>query len=304
MRSNKKCTSRKLWAFILTVAIILAQLVVVLPTGIVNAAEINLAQGKPIVCNNYTQTYVATNANDGNVNTYWEGAANSYPNTLTVDLGSAQTIAKVNVKLPVAWGTRTQTFAVLGSTDNVTFNTLVNSALYTFTANNNVVTVTFTSTSQRYVRLSFTTNSGSTGGQVSEFEVTSGVSSTPTPTPTPVPGKYEAENAALSGGAKVNTDHTGYSGTGFVDGMQTSGSSQASFTVNVATAGSYNVDLRYANSMGVTETGSIYVNGTKIRQTSLPNLADWNTWSDKVEALSLNAGNNTIAYKYDSSRQR
>ena len=249
MRSNKKCTSRKLWAFILTVAIILAQMVVVLPAGIVNAAEINLAQGKAITCSNYTQTYVATNANDGNQNTYWEAAANSYPNTLTVDLGSAQTIAKVNVKLPATWGTRTQTFSVLGSTDNVTYNTLVNSAVYTFNpTSSNIVTITFASTSQRYVRLNFTTNSGSTGGQVSEFEVTSGVSSTPTPTPTPVPGKYEAENAALTGGAKVNTDHTGYSGTGFVDGIQTAGSSQAAFTVNVATAGSYNVDLRYANS--------------------------------------------------------
>ena len=48
MKSNRKCTSRKLWAFILTVAIILAQLMVVLPTGIVNAAEINLALGKTI----------------------------------------------------------------------------------------------------------------------------------------------------------------------------------------------------------------------------------------------------------------
>lgn len=34
----------------------------------------------------------------------------------------------------------------------------------------------------------------------------------------PVTGKYEAENAGLSGGAKVNTNHAGYSGTGFLDG--------------------------------------------------------------------------------------
>jgi hypothetical protein len=141
---------------------------------------------------------------------------------------------------------------------------------------------------------------------------TSASSSTSTPTPTatatptpvatatPAPGtKYEAENAALSGGAAVNTNHTGYSGTGFVDGYWNSGAT-TTFTVNAGSAGTYNVDLRYSNAMGSNETLSIYVNGTKLRQVSLSNLANWDTWSDKIDTLTLNAGNNTIAYKYDT----
>ncbi len=133
----------------------------------------NLALGKPIAESGHTQTYVATNANDGNLTTYWEGAA--YPALLTVDLGSAQSISSVKVKLnpDTAWGARTQTFAVLGSTDNVNFNTTLKaSASYGFDpATGNVVTITFTSASVRYVRLSFTANTGAPSGQVAEFEI-------------------------------------------------------------------------------------------------------------------------------------
>jgi hypothetical protein len=46
------------------------------------------------------------------------------------------------------------------------------SATYTLDpATGNVVTITFTSTSVRYVRLSITANSGATAGQVAEFEI-------------------------------------------------------------------------------------------------------------------------------------
>jgi beta-glucosidase len=125
---------------------------------------------------------------------------------------------------------------------------------------------------------------------------------TPTPTPTGTTGtKYEAENAALSGGAAVATDHTGYSGTGFVAGYYGSGTGQTTtFTVNASAAGSRNVTLRYANSMGSAQTISIYVNGMHAADVSYANLANWNTWADSTTALTLNAGNNTITYQKDS----
>ncbi|RKP54446.1 carbohydrate-binding protein [Cohnella endophytica] len=109
---------------------------------------------------------------------------------------------------------------------------------------------------------------------------------------------YEAENAALSGGAKVMTDHTGYSGTAFVAGYEAQGAS-TQFTVQMSAAGSYNVNLRYGNGSGTMRTLSIYVNGSKIQQTSLAATSDWDTWATKTETISLQAGSNTIAYKYD-----
>jgi hypothetical protein len=51
--------------------------------------------------------------------------------------------------------------------------------------------------------------------------------------------------------------------------------------------------------MGSPQTLSLYVNGVKIKQTTLPATADWDTWGDKVEMLNLNAGTNTIAYQFD-----
>ena len=110
--------------------------------------------------------------------------------------------------------------------------------------------------------------------------------------------KFEAESAALSGGAAINTNHSGYSGTGFVDGYVTQGAT-STFNVSVPSQGTYNVDLRYSAGNGA-KTVSIYVNGAKIKQTSLTGTSNWDTWSDKVETLTLNAGSNTITYKYDS----
>lgn len=45
---------------------------------------------------------------------------------------------------------------------------------------------------------------------------------------------------------------------------------------------------------------SIYVNGTRVKQTTLPNLANWDTWGTYEQTVTLNAGKNTISYQYDS----
>ena len=151
----------------------------------------NLAQGKSIVDNGHTGGFVATNANDGNTSTYWEGSG--YPNLLTVDLGSATTVGSVRVKVnpnPV-WAARTQNIEVLESTDNSTFNILVAAADYNFDpATGNQVTIEFTQLSTRYIRLSFTSNSEASNGQAAEFEVYESTPGTPTPTPTAAPVSY------------------------------------------------------------------------------------------------------------------
>jgi hypothetical protein len=61
---------------------------------------------------------------------------------------------------------------VLGSTDGTNFTTLVPSTAYRFDpATGNAVTITIPSTSARYLRLSFTGNSGWPAAQVSEFQL-------------------------------------------------------------------------------------------------------------------------------------
>lgn len=110
--------------------------------------------------------------------------------------------------------------------------------------------------------------------------------------------KYEAENAVLSGGAGVNTDHVDYSGTGFVDGYFNKGAT-TTFNVSAPKQGNCKVYMRYSAGRGGTETVSIYVNDLKVKQTNLQTTGSWDIWADKVEILPLNAGNNTITFKCD-----
>ncbi|MFF7857850.1 family 16 glycoside hydrolase [Streptomyces sp. NPDC007904] len=112
---------------------------------------------------------------------------------------------------------------------------------------------------------------------------------------------YEAEEAALTGAAGINTDHRGYSGSGFVDRYGTEGAT-TSFDVEVRKRGTYDVGLRYSNGPNPfegTKSLSLYVNGKKVKQTELRSTGNWDTWSTQREALPLRAGHNTIAYRYD-----
>jgi Malectin domain/Ricin-type beta-trefoil lectin domain/F5/8 type C domain len=134
----------------------------------------NLAIGKAITASSTTQTFVAANANDNSVTTYWEGAPSTYPNTLTVSLGANASLTSVVVKLnpDSSWATRTQTIQVLGHASGVTtFSSLVAAATYTFNpATGNSVTLPVTATVSD-VQLSFTANSGATAGQAAEFQI-------------------------------------------------------------------------------------------------------------------------------------
>lgn len=251
-------------------------------------ASSNLAAGKPVSASSHNDNYSAANTVDSESSTYWESANNAYPQWLRVDLGNVSKIGQVVLRLPESWGQRAQTLSVLGSVDDASYTTLVASASYSFDpASGNMVTINFPTASARYVKLNFTANTGWIAAQLSELEVFAASS-----------GAYEAENAQLTGGAKVNTDHTGYTGTGFVDGYWNQGAA-TQFMVNVDRAGVYSANLIYGNASGGDQTVSLYVNGTKIKQTTLSNLANWDTWSTKSEIVNLNAGANTIAYKYD-----
>jgi hypothetical protein len=134
----------------------------------------NAALSRPATSSSANGGFPASNAVDGNANTYWESTNNSFPQTLTVDLGATVNVNKVTLKLPPssAWGTRTQTLSVQGSTNGSSYTTIAGSRGFTFDpASGNTATVTFATTGQRYLRLNITGNTGWPAGQVSEFEV-------------------------------------------------------------------------------------------------------------------------------------
>jgi hypothetical protein len=139
----------------------------------VSSGSPNLAQGKTLTASSSVAPYTPGNANDLNQGTYWESNNNAFPQWIQVDLGASTSVNKLVLKLPVAgWGVRTQTFTVQGSGDGTNFSSIVASTGYVFApASANTVTINFTASSTRYIRLSFTANTDWPAGQLSEFEV-------------------------------------------------------------------------------------------------------------------------------------
>jgi hypothetical protein len=137
------------------------------------APAVNLALNQPVTASTTTSGFPASNAVDGNTSSYWESTDGSWPATLAVDLGTTDSISSVVLDLPTAWGTRTQTLSVLGSTDDSTWTTLVASATYTWNpSSGDTVTISLPAgTADRYVELDFTANDVQNGAQVSEFQV-------------------------------------------------------------------------------------------------------------------------------------
>ncbi|WP_426251985.1 discoidin domain-containing protein [Paenibacillus pabuli] len=140
----------------------------------------NIAIGKSINASSSTLSFAAANANDDNINTYWEGGSN--PSSLTLDLGSNHKITSIVLKLnpDSIWSTRTQTIQVLGhNQETTTFSNLVSAQSYTFNpASGNTVTIPVTATVKR-LQLNITANSGAPAGQIAEFQVFG----TPAPNP-------------------------------------------------------------------------------------------------------------------------
>ncbi|WP_369393123.1 PQQ-dependent sugar dehydrogenase [Streptomyces sp. CG1] len=104
---------------------------------------------------------------------------------------------------------------------------------------------------------------------------------------------YQAEDALISQGT-VATNHTGYTGTGFVDYTNIKGS-YVEFTVDAASAGPASVTLRFANGTGTDRPMDLSVNGSIVAPAvSFPATADWNTWASRAVTVTLKAGSNKI----------
>jgi hypothetical protein len=196
----------------------------------------NLAVGKPITASSSVFTFVATNANDNNTATYWEGAGGAYPNTLAVSLGANAAVDSVVLKLnpDSSWGTRTQNIQVLGREQSATgFTNVVSAANYVFTpSSSNIVTIPVGGAALADVQLRITSNTGAPAGQIAEFQVI-GV-----PAPNP---DLTITGASWSPSAPVETDAVTLSAVVRNAGAVASGATNVNFYLGTAKAGTANV---------------------------------------------------------------
>lgn len=216
----------------------------------VAAAATNLAQGRPTQESGHADVYDSSKVVDGNAGSYWESVNNSFPQWVQVDLGSAQSVNQVVLKLPTnGWGARTQTLSVRGSADGSSFTDLVGSRTYTFDpASGSTATITFSATATRYVRITITANSGWPAGQLSELEVygSGGTGDTTAPS---VPGTLSQSTSGstitLTWGASTDSGGSGLAGYNVYRGGSL-----------IATLGTV---LTYQDSQPATATVSYYV---------------------------------------------
>ncbi|HEY0803733.1 MAG TPA: choice-of-anchor D domain-containing protein, partial [Pseudonocardiaceae bacterium] len=228
----------------------------------------NIAAGKAATANSTNGTFVPANLTDADPSTYWESANGAFPQWAQVDLGQNFTIAKVILKLPpsTAWGARTQTLSVLGSTDGTNFSTIVGSAGYTFdpNANNNTVTITFPATTAWWVRVNITANTGWPAGQLSDFEVfPSGTGSSPSATLSTSPSSLSFASQALNTSSGTQTVTVTDNGTAAasVAAIATSGDFRQTNTcgTSIAVGASCNVSVTFTPTASGTRTGTLTI---------------------------------------------
>jgi hypothetical protein len=108
--------------------------------------------------------------------------------------------------------------------------------------------------------------------------------------------RYEAENASVFRANRLNGSNA--SNGGYVGQIDNSGDprrdSYVDFIVNVPTARSYTMAIRYANGTGATSTHGLAFNGGAWSTVSYPPTAGWGVFGTITTTVSLRAGDNVI----------
>jgi len=109
---------------------------------------------------------------------------------------------------------------------------------------------------------------------------------------TPGGTRLEAENATCQG--TIDSDHAGFSGTGFCNTTNAVGAA-VEWTVEAPAAGTYTLGIRQANGTTTNRPMSVTVNGTVIAANQAFNgTGAWTTWQTVPVTATLQAGANTV----------
>ncbi|GIH05117.1 hypothetical protein Rhe02_31840 [Rhizocola hellebori] len=117
---------------------------------------------------------------------------------------------------------------------------------------------------------------------------------------TAAPVLYEAENATIINGL-VESNHAGFTGTGFVNAANAVGSA-VEFSVQMPAAGSRNLLFRYANASSANRPASLSINGVNHSTVLFAPTGGWTTWiSAAVNAVALSNGTNLVRISASTS---
>jgi alpha-L-fucosidase len=255
--------------------------------------------------------HAASAAADGDYLTYWD-SNKTLPVTLDFDLGSSKPVKYLGInqredsvsyaRSSTEQSARIKGYKVFVSSDGSNWGSAVKSG--TLPSRRGVQFVDLpANTTTRHVRLevdsTYAASSDSTRyKRLRVDEAWIGGAYAGSGTVPPPPNRYEAENGTYSAGSTVDSNHTGFSGTGFVNTPNAAGA-YVEWTVNAAQAGDATVRFSYANGQASGQTvdrpADVSVNGAVVKAgQSFPGTANWDTWQTVNLTVPLVAGANTI----------
>ncbi len=133
------------------------------------------------------------------------------------------------------------------------------------------------------IRVSSTTVNGPANLDFVDFEVAPPQSFT----------DYQAENCTIALGV-VESNHAGFTGTGFVNGDNAIGSAVTCTVTNAGAAGPRSVEIRFSNGTTTVRPMDLIVNGTTVQNIAFQGTGAWSTWATLTFNVNLNTGANTI----------
>ncbi|WP_373320828.1 rhamnogalacturonan lyase family protein, partial [Rhizocola hellebori] len=108
------------------------------------------------------------------------------------------------------------------------------------------------------------------------------------------PVRYEAENAPATCDGVIESNHAGFSGSGFCNANNAVGAA-SQFTVNAASGGSATLGIRYANGTTTARPADVLVNGSVAAGgVAFNGTGAWTTYVTVTLTVTVNAGNNTV----------
>ncbi|PZF91888.1 silent information regulator protein Sir2 [Micromonospora deserti] len=114
------------------------------------------------------------------------------------------------------------------------------------------------------------------------------------------PTRYEAETSPAVCTGTIDSNWSGFSGSGFCNGNNATGA-YAQFTVNAAAAGTATLGVRFANGTTSSRPANLIVNGSTVQTPSFESTGAWSTWATKTLTVTVNSGSNTIRFNPTSS---
>jgi lysophospholipase L1-like esterase len=103
--------------------------------------------------------------------------------------------------------------------------------------------------------------------------------------------RFEAEAGTCDG--TIDSNHAGFSGTGFCNGNNAIGAA-VQFTVTATAASTATIAIRYANGTTTARPADVSVNGVRVLTATFAGTGAWTAWTTTTLSVPVNAGTNTI----------